>query len=76
MLHLQDIPAAADEFGLTAARSLLREGAFSGLRDNIRAIGEYAEGKLGKETAKNRVAAIFNSINDLDLLLFQVRALL
>lgn len=25
-----------------AARSLLRSGAFSGLRDNIRALGEYA----------------------------------
>jgi hypothetical protein len=72
---LQEVPQAADQFGLQAARTLLREGAFVGLRDNIRAIGEYSEAKIGKEAAKAQTVDFFKAIETLDGTLFQVRTL-
>ena len=72
--QLLDVPSAAEQFGLEAARALLREGAFVGLRDNVRAIGDYAAAPLGKDASKARVQAFFKAIEDLDLLIFQVRA--
>lgn len=71
--QLLDVPAAAEEVGLEAARSLLREGAFIGLRDNIRAVGEYAADSIGKDTAKARVAGFFKAIEAVDQILFVVR---
>ncbi|KAG1663207.1 hypothetical protein FOA52_011300 [Chlamydomonas sp. UWO 241] len=56
-----------------AARTLLRTGAFSGLRDNIRAVGEFAEQAPGatKESASNLVSTFFIELSDYDYALFQ-----
>jgi hypothetical protein len=51
---------------------LLRDGAFSGLRDNIRAIGDYAGQQIGKDAAKAQVAGLFKELDTLDGMLFQV----
>jgi hypothetical protein len=72
--QLLDVPEAAETFGLEPARSLLREGAFVGLRDNVRVIGEYAVQSIGKDAAKAQVTAFFKAIEELDLALFQVCA--
>lgn len=52
------------------ARALLRSGPFSGLRDNIRAIGEYAVAG-GAPDAQGLVASFFKELEALDLLFFQ-----
>jgi phage-related tail fiber protein len=57
-----------------AARQLLRTGAFNGLRDNVRALGEYAITAAAvdadKETAAGLVPATFKALEDLDNTLF------
>lgn len=56
-----------------AARQLLRTGAFNGLRDNVRALGEYAVSAAAaadKETAAGLVPATFKALEDLDNTLF------
>lgn len=70
--QLLDVTEAADQFGLEAGRALLREGAFVGLRDNVRAVGEYASENMGKDVAKAKVQAFFRAIDVLDGTLFQV----
>jgi hypothetical protein len=70
--QLLDVPDAAETFGLEPARALLREGAFLGVRDSIRAIGEYAARTIGTDSAKAQVTAFFKAIEELDLEIFQV----
>lgn len=52
------------------ARELLRSGAFSGLRENIRALGEYAviNGKV--KDAAPLVNGFFRALEEYDILLY------
>jgi hypothetical protein len=70
--QLRDIPDAVREAGVDVARVILRSGSFDGLRDNIRAVGEYASVRIGKSTAQTRVKAVFAAIEAIDSLLFLV----
>lgn len=61
----------------TTARQMMRSGAFSGLRDNIRALGQYAatpaaEGGSGLEEkeAQQLVSGFFRALEDYDLMLY------
>jgi hypothetical protein len=61
----------------TTARQLLRSGPFSGLRDNIRALGEYAavsseQGRptLAAKDAAQLVSGFFQALEDYDLVLY------
>lgn len=58
-----------------AARSLLRSGPFSGLRDNVRAVGQYAGKAEGRSPEEgDRLAAVFfTALQNFDFVLFQVR---
>lgn len=73
--QLDDVPLAAEELGIDATRSLLRKGAFDGLRDNVRAVGEYASAQVSTSTAQAAVKRVFASFDALDkaLLLVQHR---
>lgn len=52
-----------------AARALLRQGAFAGVRDNIRALGEYA-GQAGQTAAVAQlVPGFFTALNEYDQVL-------
>ena len=73
--QLNDVPAVAQQFGVAPARKLIREGAFTGLRDNVRAIGEFVEPELGKDEAKARVNSFFKALEAVDQALFLVRAI-
>jgi len=57
---------------LQKARELLRSGAFDGLRDNIRALGDYAE-QGGNKDAKKLVDDFFLASQDFDFTLFQAK---
>ncbi|KAF6254920.1 hypothetical protein COO60DRAFT_272556 [Scenedesmus sp. NREL 46B-D3] len=61
----------------TVARQLMRSGPFSGLRDNIRALGQYAsapaaEGGSGlpEKDAQQLVSGFFRALEDFDLVLY------
>lgn len=71
--QLSDVPLAADELGIDATRSLLRKGAFDGLRDNVRAVGEYGSAGVGTSTAQAAVKRVFISFNELDQSLLLVQ---
>lgn len=71
--QLGDVPLAAEELGIDATRSLLRKGAFDGLRDNVRAVGEYAAPAVGNATAQAAVKRVFVSFDSLDKALLLVR---
>ncbi|CAL8461812.1 g1343 [Coccomyxa elongata] len=55
------------------ARVALRSGAFEGLRDNVRALGEYAASNKSatEQEAKELVAHAFGRLQDFDFELFQ-----
>ncbi|BDA41458.1 hypothetical protein COCOBI_02-2380 [Coccomyxa sp. Obi] len=55
------------------ARVALRSGAFEGLRDNVRALGEYAASNKSatEQEAKELVAQAFGTLQDFDFELFQ-----
>lgn len=68
------LPAVTDP---STARQLLRSGPFSGMRDNIRALGQYAaqpaaEGGAGlsEADASALVQGFFRALEDFDLLLY------
>lgn len=68
------LPAGKDP---SAARQLLRSGPFSGMRDNIRALGQYAalpaaEGGAGlsEADAGQLVTGFFRALEEYDLLLY------
>lgn len=68
------VPAVQDP---STARQLLRSGPFSGMRDNIRALGEYAAvpaadggAGLSESDAGQLVSSFFRALEDYDLLLF------
>lgn len=68
------LPAVTDP---STARQLLRSGPFSGMRDNIRALGQYAtqpaaEGGAGlsEGDASGLVQGFFRALEDFDLLLY------
>ena len=65
------LPSFAD--APDAARRLLRSGPFSALRDNIRAIGEYAASSNPDNTAATGplVTTFFRELEGLDLLFYQ-----
>lgn len=67
------VPGVVESEGLAAARDLLRKGAFVGLRDNVRAIAEFATPAVGAADAKGRQVALFTAIENLDLTIFNVR---
>lgn len=54
-----------------AARALLRSGPFNGLRDNIRAIGEYAASSSQLADASSLVGGFFKQLEDFDRLLYE-----
>eukprot|EP00887_Chlorella_sp_A99_P002022 scaffold18.g2022.t1 len=54
-----------------AARKLLRTGSFAGLRDNVRAVGQYAAKASGKEAGDTLVAAFFGALQEFDYQLLQ-----
>jgi hypothetical protein len=62
-----------------AARQLLRSGPFSALRDNIRALGEYAAASSSSSSQSGAVAAntgqlvtnFFRALEGLDLIFYQ-----
>ncbi|WIA40892.1 hypothetical protein OEZ86_004554 [Tetradesmus obliquus] len=61
----------------TVARQLMRSGPFSGLRDNIRALGQYAstpaaEGGSGlpEKDAQQLVSGFFRDLEEFDLVLY------
>jgi hypothetical protein len=70
--QLDFVPLAAQENGVEATRSLLRKGAFVGLRDNIRCVGEYSAAVIGKDEASARVKKVFVSLEALDSALLLV----
>jgi hypothetical protein len=72
--QLLDVPSAAEVVSLDAARALLRQGAFNGLRDNVRAVSEYAARDIGTEAAKARATAFFKALENVDSALFLVGA--
>lgn len=72
--QLEYVQLAASDLGCEETRSLLRKGAFVGLRDNIRAVGEYSTEICGKETAQVRVKRVFASLEALDGALLVVRS--
>lgn len=68
------LPAGKDP---SAARQLLRSGPFSGMRENIRALGQYAalpaaEGGAGlsEADAGQLVSGFFRALEEYDLLLY------
>lgn len=71
--QLGDVPTAAEELGIEATRSLLRKGAFDGLRDNVRAVGEYATPTVGASVSQAAVKRVFTSFDALDKCLLLVR---
>ena len=73
--QLADVPLVAEQVDLTTARKLIREGAFVGIRDNVRAVGEYAEPVIGTAETKARLTAFFRSLEKVDGSLFLVRTL-
>jgi hypothetical protein len=60
-------PAADDAAG---ARESLRSGAFSGVRDNVRAVGEYAQ-QAGAKDASGLVNGFFRKLEAFDLVLYR-----
>lgn len=56
---------------LTSSRDALRSGAFSGLRDNIRALGEYAVQNGAAADAGALVNGFFRKLEAFDLLLYR-----
>ncbi|PRW45473.1 autophagy-related 16 [Chlorella sorokiniana] len=48
------------------ARQLLRSGEFSGLRDNVRSLGEYASQRAGDESGRALVRGFFTALEALD----------
>lgn len=54
---------------VTGARQLLRTGAFSGLRDNVRALGEYAVKNGRSSTARELVTGFFTALESYDFVL-------
>eukprot|EP00882_Tetradesmus_deserticola_P001731 GHRQ01001860.1.p1 GENE.GHRQ01001860.1~~GHRQ01001860.1.p1 ORF type:complete len:265 (+),score=80.30 GHRQ01001860.1:175-969(+) len=61
----------------TVARQLMRSGPFSGLRDNIRALGQYAStpvadggSGLPEKEAQQLVSGFFRALEDFDLVLY------
>ncbi|KAK9817312.1 hypothetical protein WJX72_012507 [[Myrmecia] bisecta] len=58
-----------------AARSMLRTGALDGVRDNIRALGEYSvqNSQAQQQTADDLVRAFFQAIQAFDYTLFQAQ---
>lgn len=54
-----------------AARAMLREGAFSGLRDNIRAVGDYAQRQGQGDEGAALVTAFFKALEAYDYSLLQ-----
>lgn len=72
--QLEYVQLAAADLGCEETRSLLRKGAFVGLRDNIRSVGEYSSAICGKDTAQVRVKRVFASLEALDGALLVVRS--
>lgn len=54
---------------VAAARALLRQGAFAGVRDNIRALGEYAVQAGQTAAAAQLVPGFFTALNEYDQVL-------
>lgn len=73
--QLEYVQLAASDLGGEETRSLLRKGAFVGLRNNIRSVGEYSSEICGKEVAQTRVRRVFASLEALDGALLVVRSL-
>ncbi|GAX84588.1 hypothetical protein CEUSTIGMA_g12009.t1 [Chlamydomonas eustigma] len=59
------------EVDVKAARALLRSGAFNGLRENIRAIGEYAALNQKEVNASQLVGSFFSTLDSYDRLLYE-----
>jgi hypothetical protein len=55
------------------ARQLLRSGVFAGLRDNVRAVGEYASERARDESGRDLVRGFFTELEGFDAALRQVR---
>lgn len=55
------------------ARQLLRSGVFSGLRDNVRSVGEYASDRSGDDTGRNLVRGFFTELEGFDSALRQAQ---
>lgn len=49
-----------------AARKLLRSGAFAGMRDNVRSLGEYASQRAGNSSGTELVKGFFTELEGLD----------
>jgi len=64
------VELASTAEGVEVSRKLLREGAFTGLRDNVRAVALYAE-RSGREGAGELVGGFFAALQDYDSLLFR-----
>ncbi|KAK9787744.1 hypothetical protein WJX73_009949 [Symbiochloris irregularis] len=73
LLAKQQLERAGDVMGLDpkAARDLLRGGEFGGLRDCIRALGQYAQAEQTKSKADNLVQDVFRDLEAFDFILFE-----
>lgn len=70
VLHQPARPAAPAVQDAEAARGLLRSGPFSGLRDNVRAVGQYAGQASSQEQGDTLVGGFFTNLQDFDFVLF------